>query len=55
MTDRMDSRVNHNGKIVIGVPGKRPSPHAGNSGEQAGGLFTNDIQDVLDLIKPDPK
>jgi len=51
--DRLDSKVNPNGKVVIGVPGKRMSRFAQRDVEKAGGLMTNDIDLILELIKPD--
>ncbi|WNS43280.1 hypothetical protein [Paenibacillus sp. MMS20-IR301] len=52
VTDRLDSVLNPQGKVVIGVPGLKMSKHAAQSVEKAGGLMTNDIKSLLELIKP---
>ena len=51
--DRQDPMVNPNGKVVIGVPGSKMSRFAQQDVENAGGLMSNDIDLVLELIKPD--
>ena len=50
--DRIDPLVNPNGKVVIGVPGKRKSKFVQKDVEEAGGLYSQNVQDVLDLIFP---
>ena len=51
--DRQDPIVNPNGKVVIGVPGSKMSRFAQQDVENAGGLMSNDIDLILELIKPD--
>lgn len=51
--DRMDSSANPQNKVVIGVSGKKSSPHVKRDIEAVGGLMSDDIQIVLDIIKPD--
>ncbi|MDE6568731.1 MAG: hypothetical protein K2K70_13520 [Lachnospiraceae bacterium] len=51
--DRQDPMLNLNGKVVIGVPGSKMSRFAQQDVENAGGLMSNDIDLILELIKPD--
>lgn len=51
--DRQDPMLNPNGKVVIGVPGSKMSRFAQQDVENAGGLMSNDIDLLLELIKPD--
>ncbi|SHJ43543.1 hypothetical protein SAMN02745163_01962 [Clostridium cavendishii DSM 21758] len=53
ITDRLDPKINPNGKVVIGVPGSKMSRFAQRDVENAGGLMSNDIDLILELIKPD--
>ncbi|OOO00699.1 MAG: hypothetical protein ATN35_06020 [Epulopiscium sp. Nele67-Bin004] len=51
--DRLDPMINSEGKVVIGVSGSSMSPHVKKGVEEIGGLMTNNIELLLDLIKPD--
>ena len=51
--DRQDPKVNPAKKVVIGVPGFKMSRFAQQDVEKAGGLMSNDIDLILELIKPD--
>ncbi len=48
----MESSINPNGKVVIVVSGSKMSIHVRKGVEAIGGLMTNNIQLLLDLIKP---
>lgn len=54
ISDRLDSSVNPSGKVCIGLAWSSSgiSPHAGRSIDQAGGLSSSSMSDVVDLIKP---
>lgn len=51
--DRQDIGINPTGKVVIGVPGSKMSRFAQLDVEKAGGLMSNDVDLILELIKPD--
>ena len=53
MADRMDPGVNPEGKTVISLTGS--STAAGHASvEITGALHTTNMQDVIDVIAPDP-
>ncbi len=52
ITDRLDPLINPDGKVVIGVTGKRTSRYVQKDVEAIGGLITDDIKLLLDLISP---
>ncbi len=52
VSDRLDSTINPDSKVVIGVTGKRTSRHVQKDVEAIGGLITDDIELLLDLISP---